>query len=753
MNRTDMADMAECVGAKLRRRCTRRRPIMVAAEREALVVPEGDAQCSHQDERWLSRESVAELVSKVPVFQRVASERESFSMQLGDRCIETPVAAGPIFLRGDVGEDMYFIVDGVVSIHLELHIESVAELRAGDILGEGALLINAPRSACAVASEGTRLLRLPKTALEEVLPLYPAVEHELAEFAMGRLTRPSSRLAGASLWTRPMPKRPRGAERLHALDIAKGAITQQPKAIAQRSGGGGVAQNFSDLTTAEKQRYQDLAREDVQRYQSETAATGGRHAFRMMQYRDPAALKAAAVCLVAPVVGVLPFLVPLSGDARRCRLGDDFSATVSCKTVEPIMFTFVVLPIWLLLCAGWFLELMEIQFRRIGFDEEDDAAAHAGHRIGFAGSFKQQTLIIVGSQGTCAVCLGLLLPAITGADIGGDLGTLAAPGTSRWVLNSWWTMMYIIVILCASWPVWFVIFRLIYRTSKKHELHQEKKALTANQLKASHAMPAVQHIPSVHGIVDMLHHHAMPPVSPVQLDSDVAVPGDDEQNELDDDEHSVAEEAVVAIPPPLARAPSSRKHKRRRKALLRCCAKATESSAKAVVGATAEVFDATTTGDGGAIASGSVPDRTFGGDSSSSSSRARINLGRLEADGAQGIQFHSFLTKARLHSWREESHHGTRARTGMLRGFAWWTLGLILMICNWLGLIVFFSRFSEAISRQGDDAAISSWGFLFDVSQFVMMTATVKVLKMGEQERVGTSLTTFDRFHLVNLGE
>ena len=82
-----------------------------------------------------------------------------------------------------------------------------------------------------------------------------------------------------------------------------------------------------------------------------------------------------------------------------------------------------------------------------------------------------------------------------------------------------------------------------------------------------------------------------------------------------------------------------------------------------------------------------------------------------------------------------------------------WTLGLILMICNWLGLIVFFSRFSEAISRQGDDAAISSWGFLFDVSQFVMMTATVKVLKMGEQERVGTSLTTFDRFHLVNLGE
>ena len=127
---------------------------------------------------------------------------------------------------------MYFIVAGIVSIHLELHIPAIAELHPGDILGEGALFLSAPRSAFAVARENTRLLRLPRTALQEVLPLYPDVEHALAEFAMGRLARASSRLAGASLWTKPVPECPRSAEQLYTVDLAKGAITKSAAAAS-----------------------------------------------------------------------------------------------------------------------------------------------------------------------------------------------------------------------------------------------------------------------------------------------------------------------------------------------------------------------------------------------------------------------------------------------------------------------------------------------------------------------------------------
>ena len=454
-------------------------------------------------EEPLSQGRVAELVSRVPVFKRVAAESPAFVHALAKKCTDARVSPGTLFAKGDPADEMYFIVSGTVQIRLELHIPAVAELHGGDILGEGALFVNAPRSAYAVASEGTRLLRLSKHALEDVLPQYPQVEHELAEFAMGRLARPSSRLAGSSSWTKPMPKLPRAASKLYELNVAKGTVTHS-------SFRGAPA--FGALPAADKQRYEDLASKDFARYREETSETGARTAFRMIQYRDPAALKAIAVWAVAPVVGVLPFLVPMQDEARRCRLGaNETTATVSCATVEPNVFAFVVLPIWLLLCTGFFLELIEPQFKHIGFDEEDaaDAAAGAtvsaphvgfagswkreGHHIGFAGSWRQKTLIIVGSQGWCAVWLGVLLPAFLGMGVGGDLGTLAYPEESSWMLDSWSSVKYIVILLTATGPVWFVIARLIWRTSKLQDAHEARKAHIASSL-GTDSQLAVHHV-------------------------------------------------------------------------------------------------------------------------------------------------------------------------------------------------------------------------------------------------------------------
>jgi hypothetical protein len=133
----------------------------------------------------------------------------------------------------------------------------------------------------------------------------------------------------------------------------------------------------------------------------------------------------------------------------------------------------------------------------------------------------------------------------------------------------------------------------------------------------------------------------------------------------------------------------------------------------------------------------------------------KISMRRLENDGVSGMQFHHYLTQKRLQNWREESHQGSRAHRGMIRGFALWTLGISLMIANWLWTMVFFVLFSAALSsgdEEGDAETIFRWGTVFDVSQFVMMQLTVYVLKNCELERIGTNFTTFDRFHLVNLG-
>jgi hypothetical protein len=131
----------------------------------------------------------------------------------------------------------------------------------------------------------------------------------------------------------------------------------------------------------------------------------------------------------------------------------------------------------------------------------------------------------------------------------------------------------------------------------------------------------------------------------------------------------------------------------------------------------------------------------------------RVNSVRLEADGGGGMQFHSFVTKTRMVSWRQEAHHGKKARRAMLKGFALWALGIALLITNWLWLTVFFALFSQAVSRTAAVTEIGSWGIFFDAVQFVLIQLTVKVLKKGEKERVGSNLTSFDRFHLVNLAK
>lgn len=600
--------------------------------------------------RWMPRESIAELVSKVPVFSRVElspTVAKNFALTLADDCVEQTFDPGEtIFARGDVAEDMYFIVSGVVQIFLEMHISSVSELLPGDMFGEGALFVNAPRCVFAVAKAGesranTRVLRLPKSALERVLPLYPTVEYALAEFAMGRLAH-SSRLVGAANWTRPMPSLPRTAAQLYELDMAKSildrvsssySLNRQTSKPSERPG---PPKPFSSLSLAEKERYTDLARNDVYRFKQETAATGARNALRRIQYRDPAALKALAVYLLAPLFGVLPFLVPMTGGARHCKLGNATSSIVDCAVVDPNVFTFVVLPLWLLIASFWFFEVMEVQFKHIGFadrehdgtpvdlsagsgtdetvaldvqntsDQPVEVGSHlpffeasealefdreraAGRRLSipagntvrfeprekttvkleylvghdllstqqesttglFAGSWKQKALIIIGSQVTCALCLGVLFPAFTDEPVGGDVGSLAHPQTHEWVLSSWSVVMYVGVSLCATWPVTTVVWRLIKHTSHAQEAYAAKKAKAASALKQRKGAPAICHVHSVHGLVDSLHKHTLAAVPP----SSAPVAGDTKVDPSQTHEPSpVVEAHEGAILPPLVRA-------------------------------------------------------------------------------------------------------------------------------------------------------------------------------------------------------
>jgi len=78
-----------------------------------------------------------------------------------------------IFVEGDPGDSMYFIVKGRVRIEKRAQGASALNktltvLDSGDYFGEMALLDQKPRSASAVASGSAKVLRLSKTAFDEM---------------------------------------------------------------------------------------------------------------------------------------------------------------------------------------------------------------------------------------------------------------------------------------------------------------------------------------------------------------------------------------------------------------------------------------------------------------------------------------------------------------------------------------------------------------------------------------------------------
>lgn len=83
------------------------------------------------------------------------------------------VDGAPVFDEGAPGDSMYFIVNGHVRIEKRSHAadsvrKTLTVLDAGDYFGEMALLDQKPRSASALATGSVRVLRLSKSAFDDL---------------------------------------------------------------------------------------------------------------------------------------------------------------------------------------------------------------------------------------------------------------------------------------------------------------------------------------------------------------------------------------------------------------------------------------------------------------------------------------------------------------------------------------------------------------------------------------------------------
>lgn len=104
-----------------------------------------------------------------------------------------------VFRRGDPGESLFIIVEGIARVYLENGGEprEIARLGSGECFGEMALLTGEPRSADIQAMTELRLLKLSKTRFDQLIRLHPSLGVNVAGLLASRLTVTNGYLEGA----------------------------------------------------------------------------------------------------------------------------------------------------------------------------------------------------------------------------------------------------------------------------------------------------------------------------------------------------------------------------------------------------------------------------------------------------------------------------------------------------------------------------------------------------------------------------
>lgn len=111
--------------------------------------------------------------------------------KLAERGVPRRVGRGEVLMRqGEPSQTMFVVASGRLQVERALPDERelvLAELGAGDVVGEMGLLDGGPRSATVTALEDSEVLEIHATALSVVLIEYPAVGNALLRILSRRL--------------------------------------------------------------------------------------------------------------------------------------------------------------------------------------------------------------------------------------------------------------------------------------------------------------------------------------------------------------------------------------------------------------------------------------------------------------------------------------------------------------------------------------------------------------------------------------
>lgn len=135
------------------------------------------------------------FLKKVPLFAQMSLEQ----LEVISRIVnELSFFAGePIFKENEIGDELYIIVEGKVSIiknYRTPHELVLATLKETDYFGEMAVLDNEPRSASVVVAEDARLLSISGAKLRDIVHQKPEIAFEIFKVLSSRLRKADQRL-------------------------------------------------------------------------------------------------------------------------------------------------------------------------------------------------------------------------------------------------------------------------------------------------------------------------------------------------------------------------------------------------------------------------------------------------------------------------------------------------------------------------------------------------------------------------------
>lgn len=91
-----------------------------------------------------------------------------------------------LFIEGDIGNKVYFVIKGELSVLTENNSKEIAKINKGDFFGEIALFKNRPRNASVKAITFCHLYYLDKDSFDLFIPKYPSIARKIEEKVLER---------------------------------------------------------------------------------------------------------------------------------------------------------------------------------------------------------------------------------------------------------------------------------------------------------------------------------------------------------------------------------------------------------------------------------------------------------------------------------------------------------------------------------------------------------------------------------------